>query len=1166
MRLAITLLLISFFHAGATGYTQKVTVEKSNATLEEILIDINKQTGYLYSANNETLERASRISLKVKNVDLSKVLDICVKDQSLIYTIKNNIIIIKEASSFSSLELSDLSFSLIELRGKILNEKGEPVTATVTVKGTTNAIGTNSKGEFYLKNVNPNAILLITGIGIEDQEVAVNGRSELSIVARTKIIEEKEVVLANTGYQSIRPNTVTGSVTVIDNKTLNEQTSPNILQRLEGVSSGTLFDTRKLGAQKKLNLSVRGFSTINGALDPLIVLDNFIYEGDIDNINPNDVETITILKDAAAASIWGARASNGVIVITTKKGRFNQKLKVEMNSSIMINKSPDLFSIPQMSSSDYIDVEEFLFNKGFFNSQITSGQTPAGNKTALTPAVEIFLKRRNGLISSADSALQISALKAIDSRKEYDKYFYQDAITQQYALNLRGGGGNMAWLVSGGYNLSVSNLKAKNDKANVRVVNTFKPINNLQLNLDVYYTNANTKSSSAPGYNSITINSREVPYLKFADDAGNPIAIAKYREGYIDTAGRGRLLDWKYYPLDEYKQDVKTINRQEIIAKISLDYQLFKGLTLNLTYQHQKQWSESERQASLESFAARDEINKFTRLSRIPSAPDTFQIPKGGILDLSNSTVRSQNFRGQANYSRSWSEHSIISLIGTEIREAVSKGDASRMYGYIEDPLSFGSVDFVNRYKTFLTGALAGIPGRPEVFPTTVTRFVSVYANAAYTYRQRYAFYLSGRKDASNVFGLSTNDKWNPLWSTGFSWELSKENFYSFKPLPYLKIRATLGYSGNLDLSKTPLPIASSLTDPITNFAAQRISNINNPSLRWEKVKQINIGVDFSLYKQFISGSIEYYHKNSTDLYGETPFDYTGWGARSNLTKNIANLKGKGVDVLIQIKTINNDLKWTTTLLYNYNMSKVVSYYTQTAQKIFSFIGFGDVVITPVVGKPLYALAAYRWGGLNSVGDPQGYVNGQLSTDYTAISNEATAKGTDGNIVYIGPSDPTSYGSIMNSISWRGFSFSFNITYKLGHYFKRPSLSYSGLYNNGSGNKEFENRWKKPGDEFITNVPAMVYTNYTQFSNRSTFYQNSEINVLKADHARLQYINLSYSIERNDKKFPFYFLQFYLNIANLGVIWRANKEKIDPDYPLTYIQPKQFTFGLRANL
>ncbi|HMR82628.1 MAG TPA: TonB-dependent receptor plug domain-containing protein, partial [Niabella sp.] len=188
---------------------------------------------------------------------------------------------------------------------------------------------------------------------------------------------ELEGVTINTGYQRLKPNEVNGSFTVIDNKTLNEQTGTNILERLKGVTNSLIFNTGKSNSagNEENTISIRGLSTINGPLAPLIIVDNFPYDGNIENINPNDVENITILKDAAAASIWGARAGNGVIVITTKAGKLNKKLSLDMNSSVLITNIPDLFYQPQVSVSDHLIMEEFLFNKGYFDQTINDTRT-----------------------------------------------------------------------------------------------------------------------------------------------------------------------------------------------------------------------------------------------------------------------------------------------------------------------------------------------------------------------------------------------------------------------------------------------------------------------------------------------------------------------------------------------------------------------------------------------------------------------------------------------------------------------------------------------------------------------------------------------------------------------------------------------------------------------
>jgi hypothetical protein len=258
--------------------------------------------------------------------------------------------------------------------------------------------------------------------------------------------------------------------------------------------------------------------------------------------------------------------------------------------------------------------------------------------------------------------------------------------------------------------------------------------------------------------------------------------------------------------------------------------------------------------------------------------------------------------------------------------------------------------------------------------------------------------------------------------------------------------------------------------------------------------------------------------------------------------------------------------------LFSYTKNKVTKYFdnTNTAQTGAQLIRNSGNIITPVIGKPLYAIAAYKWGGLNANGDPQGYLNGQLSTDYNAIITQTGEKGLAAdNVVYVGPANPTIFGALINRFEWKGFSASINISYRFGYYFRKPSLSYSTLYNSGIGDVEFEKRWQKPGDELTTNVPAMVYTDYQLngeyvFDNRDNFYTYSQVNVLKADNIRLQYVNLIYSLPLKIKKSLINNIQVSLNAANLGILWRANKQKLDPDYPYGK-RRSVYSFGVNIN-
>ncbi len=622
------------------------------------------------------------------------------------------------------------------------------------------------------------------------------------------------------------------------------------------------------------------------------------------------------------------------------------------------------------------------------------------------------------------------------------------------------------------------------------------------------------------------------------------------------------MFNWKYFPLQDYQYNKTTGNTGELYATGGLQYSLFQFLHLTVSYQYQQQQGETEQLSEPESFKARSLINLFTQVDRATGAVK-YGVPVGAIRSMDIGSIKSHTRRAQLNFNREKNNHSIYAIVGAEARQSTSTGNAYTTYGYRADPLSYTNVDFVNPYPRFISGAYDYIPGSPTFSPQQTNRFVSVYGNASYTFKNRYTLSASARRDGSNIFGLNTNDKWKPLWSVGGSWNISREGFFRVPAISSLVMRATYGHSGNVDLNRSALAVARyNAGSTVTNLPSAQITTINNPDLRWEQVGIFNIGVDFALKGNIISGSVEYYQKKGMDLYGLTPYDYTAWGATRSITKNVADMKGQGMDVVLNSKNIDRQVKWTSTLLFNYNTAKTTKYDIASAARISSILGGGSSIF-PVVGKPLYAIAAYKWGGLDNAGNPLGYVNGQLSTDYTAIVDEGLTKGVDGNIVYMGAANPTVFGSLINSVSWKGFFLCANISYRMGYYFRKSSISYTGLVTTNAGHKDFENRWRAPGDEAITHIPSF---NYPTDENRDNFYLLSSVNVLKGDHIKLQYVNLGYTFTKSAYPgFPFKDIQLYLNASNPGILWRANKEDLDPDYPSVIPPVKSIALGVRAN-
>jgi TonB-dependent SusC/RagA subfamily outer membrane receptor len=330
-------------------------------------------------------------------------------------------------------------------------------------------------------------------------------------------------------------------------------------------------------------------STIQGPKSPLVIVDNFPYAGDIGNINPNDVESITLLKDAAAASIWGTQAGNGVIVITTKKSRYNQKTKVEFNSNITIQDAPNLFYLKTISPNDFVDVETMLFSKNYRFSDTLAPLMPP-----FSPVYELLFRQKNGQLSQADLATQLQAFRSHDVRDDFSNYFYRKAVNQQYSINLRGGSPAAAWLFAAGWDKNLNNLSADYDRVSLRMNNSFEL--NRQLTLTTSASILQSSSGSGkPGYGEISaVNGRLPVYSFLADPNGNPLPFYKdYRQGYIDTTGNGKLLDWKYYPLTDYQSYHNNTRIFDWIGNIGLNYKIQPGFDLDLKYQYEQQQTKS---------------------------------------------------------------------------------------------------------------------------------------------------------------------------------------------------------------------------------------------------------------------------------------------------------------------------------------------------------------------------------------------------------------------------------------------------------------------------------------------------------------------------------------------------------------------------------------------
>jgi TonB-linked SusC/RagA family outer membrane protein len=1131
---------------------KRITISFDKISLKEALDKIATKASVAIIYSNSKELTSNSVSIHVVNKPIKEVLNQLLAPFPFSYRIiDDKIVISHDGLKLKVLPTENKHILLIPIKGKITDANGQVLPgATIRVKGEKTLTITDKNGEFAFSNISQNAILQVSFIGYITKEIAIENESVyLTVSLESDNSKLAAVSIVSTGYQKLPKERATGSFVLIDSALLNRKVGTNILDRLDGVTSGLIFNSRNLDGTNNASITIRGRSTIFANPNPLIVLDNFPYDGDINSINPNDIENITILKDAAAASIWGVRAGNGVIVITTKKGKRDSDPLISLNANLTIGEKPNLYYPYQMSSSDYLNLEKFLFNQGYYDNTISNGFS------AISPGVALLDKLRNNQISQTDYNNQINALNQVDVRKDLDKYFYRKTANQQYSLSVSGGGPHQKYFVSAGFDRDLGNLVTDSyNRYTINANNTYNLFKDkLELFTSIYFAKSNTGSNST-AYRPYT------PYDQLAGKNGNPLPVVDnvnqtLRASYVDTAGNGKLLDWRYFPLNENLSNRK-VDLTSYRFLTGITYKLIDNLKIQVNYQYEQDQNDDNRLYDQNSFYARDFVNRFSSID--PTSGTVSRIvPIGDIVDIINAGTSSQYGRAQLSYEKTIKGiHAINAIAGFEIKDYTNNITSQRYYGYDPstasnangsiNPLAYNSV-YYDPY-----GAQT-IPTAPSQLGT-IDRYKSYYANVSYTYNNRYTFTASARKDETNIFGVTANQKGVPLWSTGLAWNLSNEGFYHSDAIPYLKIRATYGYNGNADKTTSAYLTANALYYNLWNTLYSTVINPPNPSLGWEKIENINLSIDFSTKSNWLSGSLEYYRKRGMDLIGNSPI-----APQTGITVfkgNTADTKTNGIDVVANLNIIDNQsLKWKINVLYNYSLDKITNYRAQQSVN-------GDIVDSnysnPLVGYPYYAIFAFKSAGLDASGNPRGYLNGQVSTDYAGIYNSKNSS----ELIYKGSGTPISFGSIRNNISIRQWDLSFNIVYKLGYYFRKTGVFSGSNYGYNVGG--FGQRWQKPGDELHTTVPSLIYPSD---SYRDVFYSGSEDVVDRGDQIRLQDIRLSYQLnQRNFKHLPFKNLQIYSYVNNVGILWRANKDGLDPDAGTQLLLvTRTFSVGLNAN-
>lgn len=1019
----------------------------------------------------------------------------------------------------------------------------------VTLKASGVRAVSDKNGAVYLDLKQMPDTLTASMLGYRDTTVVLYRVEdvELEMLPSSFDIDAVEI---NTGYFSLPKERATGSYNVIDAKLLARSPSGNILERIDGLASGLQFKTE--GGNTTADIRIRGVSTIESNEKPLIILDNFPYDGDISAINPNDIANITVLKDAAASSIWGARAGNGVLVITTKRAQFNEATNITIDHSYLFGSKPDLFYSPAwLPSKTVMEIEQKLFERG--------GYVEAP-QNLLTPFVELLIKQRDNEISDAEFRKERARMETIDSRQEASDYLYRPEMLLRNNFQVSTGGAKLANRFSVGYDALTGAEKGNTNKRLVlNMVSDYRPLEVLSFTLGTFYSKQRMDNN---GIRYSQLYSGAVPpYLTLKNlDGTNGVVGKNVRLPYAEVGLSNGLLDWRYRPLDEIGLADNRNEQSELRLDASVNFQPFKFLRFSLNYQVASGQSQARNYYAPETYYVRNMVNRFTQ------ADGTRIIPYGGILDVGDLSLNSsQAFRLQSDLNLSWATRSnLVGLLGAEIRENLIKSEPGyRTYDYKED-LAIGTAlfDYTKSYPTRPLG-LARILEPPSTFTHLTDRFLSYYTNWSYTYDQRYIVSGSARWDGSNLFGVNANQRGNLLWSSGLAWNISNEQFYQLRDLPYLKARVTYGVSGNVNNLISARPTLFFGKDEITAMDKADLMSIGNPFLSWESVATVNLGADFGLRGNRLSGSLEYYIKNSNNLIGDDYMDPTtglydrGTRAVGNYKINYASMKTKGVDFQLMARVLQKGtFSWNLNTLFSYVRNSITDYNTAEVGDI-SYFMIGNQ-IPPVLGRSRDVVYSLPWYGLSAEnGYPLVLINGELSQDYVDYYNSRRKE----DLIVSGVSVAPYFGSVRNVLSYRNVQLDFMITWKAGHVVRRssmePGAEFSRIYH-----EDYFKRWEKPGDERYTSVPA--YSDEV-LPLSSAAHPWTTVSIEPASSIRLRDVGLNYTL--NGSGLPFKQIRFSLYARNLGVLWQKSDMRLDPDFVNSAYPPiKSLTFGLTVNL
>ncbi len=966
-KMVIVLVLFFSTQTFAHTYGQGISLKLDRVQLKKVLKSIEEQGDFRFVYRDKLLKSSEPVTINVENASLTEVLDKIFEHTSLTYRrLSNHLVVIVDDKNTEN----QLASAAISITGRVANDRGEPLSGvSVLERGTNNGVSTKADGGFSIDVSSANAVLVFSYVGFKNIEIPVSQPAKLqSVVMAQDVSNLNDVVVI--GYGTARKSDLTGAVTVIKADKLLDKPVPNITQALEGKVAGVDVSVNNNAPGAGAKVRVRGLGSINSSLDPLYVVDG-VTGVDGNTINPGDIASVEVLKDASATAIYGARGANGVIMVTTKRGR-SGATRITYDGNV--NEAQLYRHVPALNATEFVQV---------YNLAFANGQKFDPNNAVNLPSKALNHINYPLLFDASDKPLY---------NTNWESETYKPAFSHNHQLSFQGGSDKTLFSLSLGYldqNGIMVNSAFKRYSARLTLDNDVNKWLKVGGAISLIKSQQKLVSDGNGGLNVPRMVTEEVPIVpvKYPNGAW---------AGNYDIDG----LEGGPNPVQIANNRYTLNNNFQTLGNTYLLFHITKELDFKSDF----------------GFNLNNQKNNFFSASDLPHLSQD----QGGVANL---TANNSTFWQSENYF-TWNKqfnngHKLTALLGASWQQTNTQNEFAETQNFIDN---------IFQYYSLQAGSV-----RSNTSSSIGQRSLnSYYARVTYNISNKYLFTATGRYDGSSVFGK--NHKYGFFPSVGAAWRVSEEDFMKHNPgiISDLKIRASYGSVGNQEIGNyLSLPQISPSTTVLSGASQSTLlpNYVGNPDLKWEVSNQADAGVELSLFKNRIILNLDYYNRTTKNLLLQTPIPWSAGQNANYVYRNIGSVRNTGVELNLTTTNIQTkDFTWTTNFIFASNKNKILKLNNGNAD-IFpgpNFLGQTNVLR---VGEAIGSF--YGRTRLGTYSDKEAAL---AATQGLKIGDRKYQLNSDGSEYYsiIGRSNPKWTGNFNSTIVYKNWDFSFDIRFVEG--------------------------------------------------------------------------------------------------------------------------------------